>query len=556
MLLSSLREQRAIVSQAISVRDNPTWLNYGPLASSGIHVDDTAALGYIPFVACIKAISEPLGMFPLKVFEKQAAGRVEATSDPLYYLVHDEPNPMMTAPVFREFFVASAVGAGDGIAWIEFDKAGRLKGLWPLRADRTKIEKHSGRLWYTTYADEGKQDQFEDWEILHVPGMGNDGTRGYRPVRLMAEALGLGIAAERFGASLFGRGAHTSGALQSPKQLSKPAADRLVKQIEERIGGPHNSHRPLVLEEGLTWNPVSINPNEAQFLETRNFQAVEVARFMRVPASEIDAAAKDSMTYSNVEQDAMRFVTRTLLKWATAVEAEMNRKCFSASKIGRFYVKHDFKALMRGDMKSRFDAYKIAGGGYAWASKNEIRSWEEMNAVEGGDKIPEDRIPDPITPTPDPGTPTKAKKSARTIDETRIVDSCRALFLDVATRVLRREEKGFAAAWPKISRDGVKAFEMWGEAFYRGHESYVAAALTPAIAVLTGSLGADVDGAAHAADAARDHCRYSKLLLAEAIANEQRGPSTDAWNARAGAIAEGQIKRVLDAIEAAKEEAA
>lgn len=543
MLLACLREQRATVSQAIKVGDEPTWMNWGPLASSGINIDDSVALGYIPFVACTKAISEPLGMFPLKVFEKTNEGRREANEHRLYYLVHDEPNPMMTAPVFREFFVQSAVAAGNGLAWIERDKAGREKGLWPLRADRTRIEKKKGRLRYFTHTDEGQEEEFEDWEILHVPGMGYDGTRGYRPVMLMAEALGLGIAAERFGASLFGRGAHTSGALQAPKQLSDKAATRLVKQIEERIGGPHNSHRPLVLEEGLTWNPVSINPDEAQFLETRNFQAVEVARFMRVPASEIDAAGKDGMTYSNVEQDAMRLVTRTLSKWARAVEAEINRKCFSAAQIGRFYVEHQFAALLRGDTKSRNESNAIAGGRRPWKTVNEIRREENMNDIEGGDELPATSLPDPTAPATQLDVKGDTKKS-----RARIVEACRALFLDVADRVLRREAKAFQAAGPKIQRDGAKGLEAWGEPFYRGHESYVVAAFAPAIATLAGCLGVGVDERDLAASAARDLTSASKSLLADAISKSEWGRLQDVAG-RAAGIAETELRRVLAAVD-------
>ena len=372
--------------------------------------------------------------------------------------------------------------------------------------------------------------------------MGADGTRGYRPVALMAEALGLGIAAERFGASLFGRGAHTSGALQAPKQLSEPAAKRLVKQIEDRIGGPHNSHRPLVLEEGLTWNPVSINPDEAQFLETRNFQAVEVARFMRVPASEIDAAGKDSMTYSNVEQDAMRLVTRTLSTWAVKVEKEMNRKLFSKTQIGRFYVEHQFASLLRGDTKSRNESNAVAGGRRPWKTVNEIRREENMNDIEGGDELPKVSLPDPNAPVPPKDEAAPAKK--------RVIESFRSMFQDVADRILRREEKAVDAAWPKIERDGAKGFETWGEAFYRGHEGYAAAAIAPAIAALAGCLGANVNAGELAIEAARFHCRSSKAFLATAIAAGEK-PNRDNWRGwiQKEGFAELEIKRVLDAIE-------
>lgn len=488
MLTGRLREERYKVFQSVKMRDDPQW-SWLPQATSGVQVDERAAYGVSAFYACVRAIAEPLGMLPRKVFERTANGKRVADRHRVYRLVHDQPNPMMTAQVFFEAVAQHAVSTGGSYSWIEYDRGAQVKALWLLRPDRTRVERRDGRLWYFVRDDKGREERFEDWEILHVPGIGWDGIRGYRPVELMAESLGIAIAQERFAGSYYGRGMHPSVVLQSDKTLSDDAKKNIGKPLEERHAGAGNAFRLLLLEDGLKWVNVGINAKEAQFLEGWQARAVDVARFMRVPASEIDAAGgKDSLTYSTLEQDDLRFMKRTLLPWGSRITAELNRKLFSLDQTGRFFVAYIFDAFLQADTKTRYEAHKIATGGKPWKTVNEVRRDEDLSDVEGGDELPQVASVEAVEPEPEPEPDRRPPREEPEEDE-RSTAALDAVFADACDRLLRRLQRAVGRAAAKIDASEVDR-EAWSAPFFRDFESRAELTMRPcfeALATLRGS---------------------------------------------------------------------
>jgi HK97 family phage portal protein len=204
---------------------------------------------------------------------------------------------------------------------------------------------------------------------------------GYSVIKMASESIGLGLAMQEFGSSFFGNGAHIGGVLQHPKQLSADARKNLEESAKKRTGGK-NSLGVFVAEEGMTYQRIGIPPNDAQFIESRNAQVIDICRWYGVPPHKL--AELGRATWANIESQGIEFVTDTLQSWITQFEEEANIKLFGRQQRGLFYTKFNLAALLRGDMSTRFNAYAIAHNN-GWLSANEIRALEEMNPIKDGD---------------------------------------------------------------------------------------------------------------------------------------------------------------------------
>ena len=222
-------------------------------------------------------------------------------------------------------------------------------------------------------------------DILHIPGLGFDGIIGYSPIALEKNAIGLGIASEEYGSKFFSNGARPSGILTHPNTVKNPKAVR--ESWNSAYGGSSNSNRVAILEEGMTFTPLSIPNNEAQFLETRKFQVDEICRIFRVPPHLVGNL--EHATFSNIEHQSIDFAVHTIRPWLVRIEQSMNRALFTDQEKGRFYVQFNIDGLMRGDYKSRMEGYAIARQN-GWMSANDIRALENQNPIpaeDGGDAL-------------------------------------------------------------------------------------------------------------------------------------------------------------------------
>ena len=221
------------------------------------------------------------------------------------------------------------------------------------------------------------------YEVLHIPGLGFDGLVGYSPIAMAKNAIGMAMACEEYGAKFFANGAAPSGVLEHPGTIKDPS--RVRESWQRTFGGSGNANKVAVLEEGMKYTPISISPEQAQFLETRKFQLDEIARIFRVPPHMIGDLEKSS--FNNIEQQSMEFVKYTLDPWVSRWEQSMVRSLLSREEKKQYFIKFNVDGLLRGDYQSRMNGYATARQN-GWMSANDIRELENLDRIpaeQGGD---------------------------------------------------------------------------------------------------------------------------------------------------------------------------
>jgi hypothetical protein len=287
--------------------------------------------------------------------------------------------------------------------------------------------------------------------VLHLAGPSRNGLVGISVVDQARQAIGLGLATEKFGARFFGSGARMGGILTSAGRLSPAARENLRASVEGAHGGVDRSHRMMILEEGLTYAATSVPPEEGQFNATRVHQIVEVARFLNMPPTLL-AAAHDGLTYRNAAEEAQRFVDHCLLPWATCWESELNRKLIPTAERSRAYFSHTFAGLVRGDLSTRYATFRVGVEG-GWLSPNDVRRFEDMNPVEGGD----------VYGRTTSAAPASAANPGRS--DNLSVLAGRSMVEDAARRSLMREADRARRA------TSIAGLQSWAQAFYSPAEA-------------------------------------------------------------------------------------
>ena len=361
-------------------------------SSSGKHVNERSAMQMTAVYACVRILSEAVAGLPLHLYRyNDSGGKEKATDHPLYTLLHDEPNPEMSSFVFRETLMTHLLLYGNAYAQIVRNGKGEVIGLYPLMPSKMTVDRDdNGRLFYSyTHSNEEADTMrnetviLQPSDVLHIPGLGFDGLVGYSPIAMARNAIGMAIACEEYGARFFANNAAPSGVLEYPGTLKNP--ERIRDSWNAQYGGSANSHRVAVLEDGLHFTPISISPNEAQFLETRKFQLNEIARIFRIPPHMIGDLDKSS--FSNIEQQSLEFVKYTLDPWVVRWEQSLFRSLFNADEKKQYFFKFNVEGLLRGDYQSRMNGYATARQN-GWMSANDIRELENMDKIpaeEGGD---------------------------------------------------------------------------------------------------------------------------------------------------------------------------
>jgi HK97 family phage portal protein len=257
------------------------------------------------------------------------------------------------------------------------DGSGETVGLRGLDPAETEPRRRQGdrQLYYRIETGETLAPE----NVLHLAGLGFDGLCGYSPVKMARQAIGLALAAETYGAALFGNSSTPRGFLKSPKKLSKEAAQRMREGIERVHAGPLNAHRLAVLEEGTDWIQTSMSPEDAQFLATRAFQVLEIARIYRLPPHKIGDYSQSHL--ANIEASNLDYLTTTLMPWCEAMEQECNLKLLTTQdRANGYYFEHALTALLRGDMASRAEFYtKLRDLGVL--TPNMICAFENLNPI-------------------------------------------------------------------------------------------------------------------------------------------------------------------------------
>lgn len=379
-------ESRATIANPDAVLLEALSGGYGTAA--GITVTPESAMRLSTVSACVRLISESVGSLPLHVYRrKDARTREKVTDTPEYRLLHAEPNRMMTAFVFRETLAAHVLVYGNAYALIIRNRNGEPTELLPVHPNDVRVMKEptTGELAYDVRLDAAKVYRVNQANMLHVPGLAFDGISGMSPIKYAAQSIGLALAAEQYGAAFFGNGSIPAGVLEIAGDVPAPKQRELLAAWNAAYGGSGNNGKTAVLVNGAKFNKVSISPNEAQFIETRKMQIGEIARWYRVPPHMIGDLER--ATFSNIEHQALEFVTHTLRPWLVRFEQEINRKLFPSSSSGMpsdTYAEFNVDGLLRGDIKARGDYY-VRGRQWGWLSANDIRSKENMEPIDGGD---------------------------------------------------------------------------------------------------------------------------------------------------------------------------
>ena len=353
-------------------------------SSSGKRVNERSAMQMTAVYSCVRILSEAVASLPLHVYERTSTGTAKAVKHPLYKVLHDEPNLEMTSFVFRETLMTHLLLWGNAYAQIIRNGRGEVIGLYPLMPDKMKVDRNKkGQIYYEyPVGDTGKNVTLNESEVLHIPGLGFDGLVGYSPIAMAKNAIGMAIATEEYGASFFANGATPSGILEYPGTVKDPSGMR--DSWNKGFSGS-NSHKIAILEEGMKYTPISISPNEAQFLETRKFQINEIARIFRVPPHMVGDLEKSS--FSNIEQQSLEFVKYTLDPWVSRWEQSIKRTLFTDMEKEKYDVKFNVDGLLRGDYQSRMNGYAV-GIQNGFMSPNDIRKLENMDLIskeDGGD---------------------------------------------------------------------------------------------------------------------------------------------------------------------------
>ena len=360
--------------------------------TSGKPVNERTAMQTTAVYACVRILAEAVASLPLHVYEYQDDGGKKLVHDhPLYYLLHDEPNPEMTSFVFRETLMSHLLIWGNAYAQIIRDGAGRVLGLYPLLPDKMDVQRDDkGNIYYVYSRNSDENPMFKEYgdirlkaeDVLHIPGLGFDGLIGYSPIAMAKNAVGMTLACEEYGASFFANGANPGGVLEHPGVLKDPSKVR--ESWNSVYRGVNNAHKIAVLEEGMKYQQIGIPPEEAQFLETRKFQINEIARLYRIPPHMIGDLDKSS--FSNIEQQSLEFVKYTLDPWVIRWEQSLQRSLLLPGEKGKYFIKLNVDGLLRGDYQSRMNGYAV-GRQNGWFSANDIREMENMNPIpdeEGG----------------------------------------------------------------------------------------------------------------------------------------------------------------------------
>lgn len=351
-------------------------------SAAGVNVTPDTALKTAVVWACVTYLSRTVAQLPWRVMLESGDREERLPRHPVARLLNSRPNPEMGAFAFRECMVGWAARWGNAVAEIQRDNRGVPVALWPIHPDRIDFERDadSGELLFAVQSG-GAQRALPARDVFHLRGYG-EGPIGLNVIAYAAESIGWAQATELFGASFFGNGVNPSTKVEVPMKLSPDGLAMLKAELQNLYGGPRNAQKAVVLDGGMKLEPISTEPDNAQFIETRQHQVEEICRWFGVPPHKVMHLLR--ATFSNIEHQSIEVVVDSIVPWAKRLEEEADYKLFSpASPV---FTKLDLKGLMRGDFKSRQEGLQVMRRNGV-INANEWRRLEDMNEIGAdGDK--------------------------------------------------------------------------------------------------------------------------------------------------------------------------
>ena len=349
---------------------------------AGVRVDSTTALQSTVVLACVRVLAESIASLPLHIYQRREdGGKAIAREHPLYRVLHTCPNSWQTSFEWREQQLLHLGTYGQSFSEVVRDSRDIISELIPLHPSRMRVERMmTGELRYLYQEEAGGLTTYSQGQVMHIRWLSDDGVNGIVPIELARDAIGLARACEIHGASFFGNGARPGVVLATDNVLSAEAAENLRSNWERVHRGPDRASRTAVLQGGLKPMEIGSSNQESQFLETRRFQIEEICRLYRVPPHLVGDLTRSS--FSNIEQQSIDFVQHTLVPWLRRLETAFARDLLFDSET--YFVEFDTRGLLRGDAAARGSYYSTLYN-LGVASINEIRSWENLDPVDGGD---------------------------------------------------------------------------------------------------------------------------------------------------------------------------
>lgn len=373
-----------------------SWL-VGPTTDSGIHVDSYSSMKMAAFYRGTTLLANLGGALPIKVYK---AGTKQPTTNPLLA----KPHPDMTPLEFWRLSYMHRILFGNFYAQKIYTRgSGRIDTLEPIDPTRVKVGKvpttdanPQGKVFEFT-DDAGKKHALTAREVFHIPGLGYDGYCGMSVVRFAAQAIGMALAAEKYGARLFGSGNLMSGLLQTDQTLTKDQAETLQERWERMNQGIHKSHRTAILDAGAKFQTLTMPNDDAQLLESRDFQVTEIARFLGIPPYLMFQTEKQTSWGTGLEQQARGFTQFDLHPaWLGPTEQRVTKELLTNTGNE---ARYDMNMLMRGDSIARAEYYRVMREAGV-LNPNEIRDSEDLPPREGGDvyldPMPGSSLQDPM----------------------------------------------------------------------------------------------------------------------------------------------------------------
>jgi len=474
------------------------WLTESNRTASGETVTPETALAFSAYFAARRNISEDVAKLPLGIYRAlRPRGREELREHPVAQLL-DAPNPEMVGFTFRQTLTAHALGYHGAFAEIRRNGAGVPAVMHVLNPSNVTVwVEPQGNVLFEHRGVTGTSVMFTQDQIFHIHGLGLDGITGYVMARVAKESLGSALAAQRFSAAFFGNSAITSGILEYPGIMTPEARERLRESFEDRH--KREPYRPIIVEAGLKYIPISVDPEKSQLLETLQFHIEDVARWFRIPPHKLMHLLR--ATYSNIEHQNTEYVVDCLMPWLIRWEQEIKRKLLGNGPSARqLYAKHNVNGLLRGDSTARA-SYYTSMFNIGVYSDNDILEKEDEPPIEdgGGDthyvqgNLHPTNLPWPTEPPPNapPDIPPPDEEpdqdeppAQSPTDRVRIIAAFESLLMDQFSRILRLEID-------RLQKHAAEPNLNWLEPFYDDLRKRIEIILSPTLGTMRQVLSMD-----------------------------------------------------------------
>lgn len=350
--------------------------------ASGISITGNNSLAIGAVYACVKVISETMAQMDLEVVEKIGRTTRANTSHPNYWLLHSEPSSLYNRFEWVQGMLLFALLWGNGYSKVKRDRFATAKEFqiipsWEVTPKLTE----RGKLYYEWQSDKGTEIILSE-DMIHLKNLGTNGILGLSPIEVQRENLSNAMAKVNHEGAFYSNGARASGILMTPGTMGTKEKDNITTSFDKANSGSRNRFKTIVLEEGVKYQQLTIPQNDAQFLESKKFEQTEIAGWFRVPPHMIGNL--NDANYSNIDSQDRSFAKSCIVPWTERFQQEINRKLFFESERGKFVSQFNLDDLIKGDMKTRYESYKMGiDSGFIkpiWAT--EAEGWPTENSEE------------------------------------------------------------------------------------------------------------------------------------------------------------------------------